>query len=220
MKIIGLRTFRTESRQRVSDIAILLGTTCWRQVEATGRYLLVDRCSFGNTDEWVSLVWNGHGRRGNHCVPVDRGKRWDTIGVPVMDWQESGTRHVLCGQTESYSPTWQNIQSWYDSVRPFATHFRPHPAGNNPTELPSISDWHDVGIAITLNSSVGVDTVLRGIPSVAMDEGSMAWDVTSWNACHVVTPNRRNWLEWLAWTQWHHDEIRAGVPVRHIFEDL
>ena len=121
---------------------------------------------------------------------------------------------------------------WYDQVD--ADCFRPHPAGDNPTGLPAIKDWHDVGLAVTLNSSIGVDTVMQGIPTVTMDGAAMAWDVTSHtipeerfyeelgkaNGFAAIRPDRRPWLEWLAWTQWHWDEIRDGTPIKHLFEEL
>lgn len=209
LKRIGITAGVTSSRARESDVAILLGTTLWRDVEKTGRYLLVDRCSFGDTRQWVSLVWNGHGRRGNHCVPEDRVDRWDRVGVPVKPWH-TGSRAVLCGQTETYSPDWPSLTEWYRTVR--ATHFRPHPAGGNPTGLPVARDWTDCGLAIVLNSSVGVDAVLNGVKVHAMDAGAMAWDVSGQRG------DRTEWLRWLAWTQWHHDEVAAGIP--HLFEDL
>lgn len=207
LKRLGITAGVTSSRVRESDVAILLGTTLWRQVEATGRYLLVDRCSFGDTNQWVSLVWDGHGRRGNHCVPADLGNRWESLGFTLRDWR-TGSRVVLCGQTEPYSPHWDCLEDWYATVK--ATHFRPHPHGSNPTGFPVTRSWDDCGLAVTLNSSVGVDALLNGIPHQACDEGSMAWGVE----------DREDWARWLAWTQWHHDEIEAGEPIRHIFEGL
>ena len=211
LRAIGVTAGVTSSRARESDTAILLGTTMWRSIEATGDYLLVDRCSFGDTRQWVSLVWNGHGRRGNHCVPDDRGTRWDRIGVPVQPWR-TGSRVVLCGQTETYSPDWPSLTDWYRTVR--ATHFRPHPAGDNPTGLPTVRDFDDCCLAVTLNSSVGVDAALDGVKVLAMDEGSMALDISAQQG------DRTGWLRWLAWTQWHHDEIAAGEPIKHLFEGM
>jgi hypothetical protein len=216
LKALGIDAGITSSRARESDIAILLGTTMWRDVERTGRFLLVDRCSFGDTSSWVSLVWDGHGRRGDHCVPADLGNRWERLRFPVHQWV-IGSRVVLCGQTETYSPHWARVEDWYATVP--ATHFRKHPAGVNPTALPETRDWRDCRLAVTLNSSVAVDAVIQGVPTVTQDEGSMAWDVTA-HDMSVHTPDREPWLRWLAWTQWHHDEIQAGHPIKHLFEGL
>lgn len=210
LKRLGITHSVNSERQRTSDdLAILLGTSCWRAVESTGQYLLVDRCSYGDTNNWVSLVLNGHGRRGDHRVPHGApGYRWSRCAVPVKPWRWMDyPRRVLCGQTETYSPHYGQLTDWYRTVK--ATHFRSHPAGDNPTGLPELRSWEDVGQVVTLNSSVAVDAVLNGIPTVSMDEGSMAWEVTS-HTEEVMKPDRRPWLNWLAWTQWSHDEISEG----------
>ena len=220
--LAGLRALRipahiTDSRLRESDIAILLGTTFWREVESTGRYMLVDRASVGDP-RYVQLVWDGHGRRGNHRVPPSMmGRR--LLDIKPQPWKVSGRRVVICGQTEPYSPHFNVIDDWYDSVD-CATHFRSHPMSDNPTKLLRVTGWKNVRRAITLNSSVGVDTVLRGIPTVAIDEGSMAWDVTSHDPEKTITPDRKKWLQWLSCTQWHWDEIEAGRPIKHLFEAI
>jgi hypothetical protein len=214
---IGIAATITDSRIRTEiGFPILLGTTCWRRIEASGPYLLVDRCSFGDTNHWVSLVWNGHGRRGDHRIPREASPaRWEGMGVDLQPWRKSGSRIVLCGQTESYSPHWA-LNDWYRSVR--ATHFRPHPAGDNPTGLPIAKDFENA-IAVTLNSSVAVQCVIDGVPTITMDEGSMAWDVTGHSLNDIRTPDRLPWLHALAWTQWSHDEIREGKPIAHLFEE-
>ena len=115
--------------------------------------------------------------------------------------------------TEPYSPDYFRIEEWYseaiDKYGP--THFRKHPAGVNPTARPLARDWDDVALAITLNSSIGIDAVIAGIGTVVMDSGGMAFD---------ARPHRRPWLEWLCWTQWSWNEIRSGEPIRHLFRKI
>lgn len=215
LKAIGLPSTITSDRFRHDGIPVLLGTSCWRAIEGTGDYLLVDRCSFGDTNQWVSLIWNGHGRRGDHRIPREApASRWESMDLVLVPWRQRGSRVVLCGQTESYSPVW-TLDAWYRSVR--ATHFRAHPAGDNPTGLPVALDFDDA-VAVTLNSSVAVQCVMQGIPTVTMDEGSMAWDVTGHSLEDIRTPDRLPWMHRLAWTQWSHDEIREGRPIAHLFE--
>lgn len=214
---IGIAAQISDSRRRFElGFPILLGTTFWRQVEATGDYLLVDRCSFGDTDHNVTLVWNGHGRRGDHRIPERvTADRWERHGIELAPYQR-GSRVILCGQTETYSPHWRSMEDWYRSVK--ATHFRPHPAGNNPNMLPTALDFADCKAAVVLNSSVAVKAVMQGVPTVTMDEGSMAWDVTGHSLEDIRTPDRLPWCHYLAWTQWSHDEIREGRPIAHYFE--
>lgn len=213
LKRIGIPSRITDSRSRLDEgFPILLGTTFWRGIERDGgEFLLLDRCSFGDTERFVSLVWNGHGRRGDHRVPeqIDN-SRWRKYGVPVKPWRAEGARVVLCGQTETYSPHYASLDAWYSSVP--ATHFRPHPAAANPTQLPSTRDWTHCGLAVTLNSSIAVQAVLEGIPAVTMDEGAMAWEVTSHHWSQIERPDRSGWCARLAWCQWADDELREGVP--------
>ena len=204
----------TDSRTRQHEgLAILFGTTMWRAVES-GPFLLVDRCSFGDTRRFVTLVRDGHGRRGDHRASEGAcASRWEKHGVPVRPWR-SGPRVLLCGQHETWSPHWRSPGEWYRSVK--ATHFRRHPAGDNPTGLPETREWERIGLAVTLNSSVGVEAVLAGVPTCTMDEAAMAWTVTSHDPRDIVTPDRTEWLHWLAWTQWSWDEIAEGTPWAHL----
>jgi hypothetical protein len=219
-KAAGIPYQITESRTRLDEgFPVLLGTTFWRGIERDGGdYLLVDRCSFGDTERFVSLVWNGHGRRGNHRVPTGiPAWRWERYGVPVRPWRSNGARRILCGQTETYSPHYQSLEAWYATVN--ATHFRPHPAGAMYQLLPRAPDFDACGLAITLNSSIGVQCVLDGIPTVTMDEAAMAWDVTSHSHSSIGgTCDRTAWCHWLAWTQYTDDEIREGQLWHHLLE--
>lgn len=228
LRAVGITSaFTTATRRVGAGLPILLGTSFWRAVEATGPYLLVDRCSFGDPGQWVSLVLDGHGRRGDQRVPPRPDpSRWERHAVPVAPWHspERDGRAVLCGQCEPYSPHHATIEDWYDRVADACTHFRPHPATRQPIRrpcraagLPQTDTWQPGDRAITLNSSVAVETVLRGIPTVAMDEAAMAWDVTGHGPDEVVMADRLPWLHWLAWTQWSHDEIRTGVPWPRFF---
>lgn len=211
MKRLGFEVTTTNCRQRISDApAILFGTTFWREIEQGKNWLLVDRCSFGPTEDYVSLVWDGHGQRGDHCVPSGYdGSRWAKHGVPIEDYR--GDREgpvVLCGQSEPYSPDWVSMGDWYSYRRKDATHFRSHPASSNPTSLPNHSGW-DVGSAITLNSSVAVEFLSRGIPTIVDDAGGMAYGWERFGSTE-------EWFKWLAWTQWGWNEIEDGLP--HLFD--
>jgi len=215
-------TFRlTASRTRIDGgMPILLGTTFWNDVEPGGPFILVDRCSFGDPDRWVTLVRDGHGRRGDHRVPSGRdGSRWERVGTTIEPWSNGKGAVVLCGQCRTWSPIYRTVSAWYEDVVESCTHFRRHPAAramaspSSVSALPVLESWDSVGRMVTLNSSIAVDAVLRGIPTVAMDEGSMAWEVTGRHPGDIRTFDRKEWLHWLAWTQWHWDEIGQGAPL-------
>ena len=204
---LGLSHEVTTERARVAEHAILFGTTLWRNIEADGSFLLVDRASVGDPC-FVSLVWDGHGRRGDHCVPdsVD-GTRWNALNTDLQPQVVPFEKTVICGQTEPYSPDWKTMAEWYDTIVG-ATHFRSHPAGDNPTCLPKYRG-RDANFHV-LNSSVGVDAAIRGLPLMVHDEGCMAHGIR----------DRQEWAHWLAWTQWRWDEIESGEPIKHLFERI
>jgi hypothetical protein len=77
--------------------------------------------------------------------------------------------------------------------------------------LPIANEFKDCRVAVTLNSSVAVAAVMAGIPTITMDEGSMAWDVTGHSLDDIRTPDRRPWAHALAWTQYTDDEIKEGL---------
>lgn len=196
LRALGYVPAHTTSTRRISAApAVLFGTTLWREVEAApGDWLLVDRASVGDPD-YVTLGWNGRGRRGDYRVPAGHGpERWAALGRVLEHDRDPDDRHVICGEWDGSHP------------RVVATHFRPHPVGGNPTCLPTVTDWIDAHYHV-LRSSVAVEALIRGYPVTVYDESSMAYGVT----------DRQAWARWLAWTQWSWQEIRAGASIAHLF---
>lgn len=86
-----------------------------------------------------------------------------------------------------------------------------HPAG---TELsihrPLADDLARADLAITYNSTSGVEAVLAGVPTVVMDPGGMAWEVARHDVGEPIRPDRTAWARDMAWTSWTMEEIAAG----------
>jgi hypothetical protein len=73
---------------------------------------------------------------------------------------------------------------------------------------------------VTFNSNAAVDAVIAGIPAFAMDQGSMAWDVTEHDLARIeqpIRPDRDQWAAELAYTQWTQDEMARGWAWHHLF---
>ena len=105
--------------------------------------------------------------------------------------------------------------------------FRPHPKiediadyGVDPRfiKLGSLGDTLRIARAfVTWNSTSAVDSVVAGVPTVAMDRGSMAYPVAAHDLDHLdYSPTRHRWLAGLGYSQWTLDEMRAGLPWRHL----
>ena len=101
--------------------------------------------------------------------------------------------------------------------------YRPHPnrlknAGLS-TPLVTIEKAlvdENVWLAVSYNSCSGVDAVSAGVPTVAIDEGSMAWDVASHSIAERKIPDREAWAHWISYTQWSQEEFANGVALAHM----
>jgi hypothetical protein len=69
---------------------------------------------------------------------------------------------------------------------------------------------------ITFNSNSGVDSVMAGLPTVAVDRGAMAWPVTGHDIGEIIRPDRAAWAHKLAWCQWTRDELQSGECWNHV----
>jgi hypothetical protein len=65
-------------------------------------------------------------------------------------------------------------------------------------------------LVLTWNSNTGVDAALAGRPVVAMDPGSMVWDIAGHQVDEVRTPDRTAWASRLAWCQFTKAEMESG----------
>jgi hypothetical protein len=74
----------------------------------------------------------------------------------------------------------------------------------------------NVWLAVTYNSTSAVESVSAGIPTVAMDDGSMAWDVSSHAIGERKTPNREAWAHALSYCQWSAEEFATGQALEHL----
>ena len=69
---------------------------------------------------------------------------------------------------------------------------------------------HEIGEVITFNSNSGVMSLLMGIPTVSMDQGSMTYDITSHDPDNVYWPQYKKleqWLNNLCYAQWKPSEF-------------
>ena len=195
---LGIGVTLTDRRTRINHgPVVLFGTNLWRHIEEQpGDWLLVDRASFRDPD-YVTLGWNGRGRTADYRVPENHdASRWETLGVDLLPQRGPGDAVIVCGEWDGSHPKVYG-----------ATHFRPHPAGSNPTDLPTVRDWID-GTYHVLRSSVAVEARVRGYVTVVYDPTSLAF---------MPFESRRQWAHWLACTQWSWDEIRQGEPIGHLF---
>ncbi|MFO7971577.1 MAG: hypothetical protein R6U40_07485 [Desulfobacterales bacterium] len=227
-----------QTRYKPCDLAVIWGVRfphiIQGQKECGGDYLVIERGYFRDRMAYCSLGFNGLNGRAEFLAKDMPPKRWFHHGVKIEKWKTGGDYILLMGQVEGdQSLNGKNIRHWYERVMTrvkeltdMPVYYRPHPqsrrfvgrlrcAGYKTDSLEE--SLSGAMCAITYNSNSGVDAVLNGVPVIAMDRGSMAWDV----AQHEITmdmylPDRMQWLFDLAYKQWTLEEIANGEAWDHL----
>lgn len=199
--------------------AIRFAKNAGAEVCVLERGYLGDRLSYTSVSFGGEL--NGNARF-YHNIEVAQVRRWLTMtGVP-HDWKEDTGLTVVMGQVPGdQSIRGFDFERWRKNTcrcledMGRRVKFRPHPGGNmgRPDARAAASlasDLEAAGQVITWNSNSAVDAVLAGVPTVAQDAGSMAWEVTGRELSDMVKPDRTGWLERLAWKQYSRAEMESG----------
>jgi hypothetical protein len=174
---------------------------------------------------------NGRGEYRNRNSPPDRREK---LGVILEPWKQ-GEHILLCGQVPwDASVDFTDHRKWLEqTARALALHssrtvvFRPHPKCQMapiPDTVYSCrqlgQDLMDAWAVVTFNSNTAVEAVIQGIPVFAADVGSMAMPVANADLSRIETPDmpdREQWLNDLCYTQWTPEEMKEGLPWKHLF---
>lgn len=217
---------------------------CWgwrggRRWHARGRDVLVlERGYIGDRFVYSSVGLNGlNGRATFGPSQEDSGARFQKFGVPLEPWNPAGEYVLLVGQVAGDAALQgRDLSGWYASTAKQAAavyglpvRFRQHPKERRIVRrVPGT--YADTGtlrealegaaVVVTFNSNTGVEAMLAGKPTVAVDEGAMAWPVAAHELGAEANPDRRAWAYDLAWKQWGVEEIASGEALRGIAEVL
>lgn len=210
-----------------ADVAIIWG---WKQravIDRGGPVLVMERGHLQPRMEFTSLGWNGLGYRATY--PAGDESRWRKHWGKMAEWKHYGRYALLIGQCAGDASLWGvNFDQWAQDCTDgltglgYSVVYRPHPLMVRGGYL-----WHPKGSAlstglldddlqkallcVTYNSTAGVEAVLAGVPTVTVDEGAMAWPVTTHRIDTAPQwPDRWQWAADLAWCQWNEQEIRSG----------
>jgi hypothetical protein len=190
---------------------------------------------------WTSCGFNGLGRRGAYPSAQDGGARWNKhFAHHLKPWRMAGSYALVCGQLQADVALGNlDIRAWTQNIidalraKGLAVRYRPHPyeklVGENwvprnaeISASPAAKEVHDASnladdlrdarMVVTYNSTSGVESVLAGVPTIAENEGAMAWPMATHSIEEtLVMPDRTSWCHDLAWTQWLPEEIQNGT---------
>lgn len=205
--------------------------------------LVMERGYVGDRHYWTSLGWNGlNGRavfpkaRETDCV-ARYVKEFGQLApwYPRIPRMALNAYALILGQVQS-DQACVNVNLAYQyrawahllHTAGWRVKFRQHPkALRQPSGLPTASyargtlaeDLAGAAFTVSWNSNSSVDSVLAGVPSVTLDEGAMAWAVTSHDLRNPVTmPSRTEWAAQLAWCQWQPSELSDGTAWKAVRE--
>ena len=235
---------RKSGNWRASDLAVVWGHRdhALHEIQRAtgGRYLVLERAYIGDIHErrrWCSIGYDGLNGRADFCNADSPPDRWEKYFSDVMKpWQQGiGDYALVMGQVPGDSSIEGiNIDDWYAEAAAslkgdwaYPVMFRPHPVA---VERNQVSDVYGTTLSVgsladalagaacvaTWNSNTAVDAVLAGIPTIACDKGSMAWDVAAQDWDHCAQPDRNQWVANLAYTSWLEKEIADGSAWEHL----
>jgi len=187
----------------------------------------------GPTKYWVSAGWNGLNGRADFCnqnMPDDRWKKHFDDGR-LLDYSDGDyiliplqikTDMSIAGRGYNYQTIVDRIRVFSDlpikiKQHPTADDQWPKILGKDVTYLnrfmPITEAVKGAKVVVTINSNSGVDAVLAGKPVVALDEGSMVYDIAAndFTNLHVPKwPDRTQWCNNIAYAQWKPNEMLKG----------
>jgi hypothetical protein len=200
------------------DIHVLLGPNYWKNCEriysdTNTDFLQVNRKFLGDVNDDVTISWNGFNGRGQFCVDqIDPHVAGAALRkLTLLPWKSANPnrRALILGQADLGRCTeWKTLDAWYHDVKigydiPYV--FRKWPGDRNLQ-----ADVARTLFSVTLNSTVAIETLILGHPTVAHDEGS---PVFAWcNPQFMLTePPRLNIIGYLAMCDYHHTDIELGL---------
>lgn len=209
------------------------------ELRAKGHDILVmEHAYIGDRKHYTSLGWNGlNGHAQFPEYPDDGGKRFQEIGGVINPWRENPNGYVLIlGQLKGDASLYgfdaeTGYNKWVRELlkRGERVLFRHHPES-----IKHKRQWDIKGAeisqgslqealdgckyAIVYNSNSAVDAILNGTPCVAMDKGSMVYELCGKGIGDIIRPDREKVLNQVAHSQWTLSEIATGEPLKKLFE--
>lgn len=160
--------------------------------------------------------------------------RWNSFNLTLSPWRNTGKEILILGQNlNGISTQDENIFEIYDQLieqlPDIDIAYRHHPKCDLDYHNPRITRYSrgirfadDIAHAkctLSWSTNAVVEAIIHGIPSIAMSPSSIAYRL-----CHqeVLDPhnaktfNRSQWLYDLSYSEWNIDEMRIGLPWRHL----
>lgn len=175
-------------------------------------FVILDRGYFEpNRVDRVSISFNGHH---GLSMPVDVLDRPPRPAPQYHEWRSDGEYVLVCGQVEDdASLRGIDVDAWMNRVAGAAIDAlgmpvikRPHPKQLQPWERGTLPSWDKAlagaAVCVTYSSTMGVQAVLAGVPTVAMHKASPAYSMASPSLAIRKPAGRAAWVHTLSWREY------------------
>lgn len=231
-----------------SDVAVVWSWKQMRLIREMQRLnkpvLVMERGFFPIRNQWCALGINGLNGRGKYAPCGDSGERYNRFFKHLdknISVKKDGYYLVIGQVTGDASLNGINPNVWAQDVvnglkkRGKKAVFRPHPIEWDRAKRRHQTPFCPIGATlqsglleeaflsascvVTLSSNTAVESVLYGIPTIAMSDISIAYPICSHGLDdHFINDfdAKQKWCYDIAWRQWSLDELKNGDAVEHI----
>ena len=244
----GYAGYSTEANKNKYDVGFCWGSRNFRELlKICKDVIIIENSYLDNVQSkekfWMSFGWNGLNGRADFCNQNSPNDRWnkhfndgrlldytdgDYILIPLQIKNDAS----IIGRGFSYQEIVDEIRKFTDlpikiKQHPTASDGWPRIRGENVSYVQRFMPIQDAikgaKVVVTINSNAGVDAVLAGKPVVALDEGSMVYDIAEHDFAKLLVPtwpDRTQWCNNIAYAQWKPDEVASGETWEHLKQKL
>lgn len=194
-KALGYRVITTSVPGAQGDITVVHGPNYAKRGKK-GRVLWLDRCWYGDTNEWVSLGWKA--TEYDRVFPGGPSGRFaDHVkqGVVSLDPMRTGDKVIAL---DDYDETLRDLPLQWDA-------YRAHPARDKHTNT-LLEAMEGYSKALCGSGTCAAQAWLAGLHIACFDQHNIV------KGCEC----RESFAESLSYKQWHRDEMRSGVAVERL----
>ena len=210
-----------------------------KYTQGRGDFIVMERAYFEDRFQFISLGYNGLNNRGdflNKNMPDDRWRKHFDDGR-LEDWKTGGDHVLITTQVKGdmslthVDVDYQKIINQIKENTDLPIKIKHHPLRPSNwgqlkgaevinSKMPIEEAFENAKVVVTINSNSGVDAILKGVPVINIDHGSMVWDVAMQNDFSQINnppnPDRSQWAHNTSYCQWLPEEIESGEAWEHL----
>jgi hypothetical protein len=208
-----------------------------------GRSLIMVEAGFLKRNEYYQIGFGGFAGNADFRNKNSPSDRWKKMNTPILPWKKNNSGKVIvCGQLRRDTQVqYEDHALWCrNTIKKLQllnqdVLFRPHPREKNPSVYGVDSSLYNFGplsevlhkekvkCVVTWNSTSGVDSLLSGVPVIAMHNSSIVYPIAQHQIKSVNNlsyPFREQFFNDLGYAMWTKEEMKQGLPWNHLMRKV